>query len=47
LIAGRSNLALRVCCRRCPLLALSGHGRVRCTGPLSGVKRILLGSGPD
>jgi len=29
---------------RCPLLAQSGHARVHCKSPLSGVKRTLLGS---
>ena len=38
-IAGRSNLALRVSCRRCPLLAQSGHADCRPECPLLGVKR--------
>ena len=29
--------------RRCPLLALSGHGLVHRTCPLSGVKRTTIG----
>ena len=27
----------------CPLLALSGHGLLRCTCPLSGVERTTIG----
>src|SRR5262245_40263590 len=38
-IAGRSNLPLRVSCRRCPLLAHSRHQLLRCTCPLLGAKQ--------